>query len=236
MDPNFIPFFQTRIQEPRWSLLTTIWTRLKRLLPASEIELCVLIKASALWKEVGEKVVEVMEEKERWCWYSSGVGIEDRGRRKNVDGKPRAMEDLSVRSNMCCLNKVWMTRCRIPDVDEGNCQSWGWRRSLVKGSKMPAYWCGIMSRQSICFPPFLFLLPRLITSSTLLSSFSISYPIPVHLTLNVRSKLHFHNAAQISIFNLRKLSELYVEEVHPGSDRTSPSVVHYQVPRHKPDF
>ena len=64
----------------------------KLLLQASEIGLSVLSRASAFWKEGKEKVVKVMEERSGGAGTSSGVGIEERGRGKNVDGRPRVMD------------------------------------------------------------------------------------------------------------------------------------------------
>jgi hypothetical protein len=66
----------------------------KLLLQASEIGLSVLSRASAFWKEGKEKVVKVMEERSGGAGTSSGVGIEDRGRGKNVDGRPKWMKEI----------------------------------------------------------------------------------------------------------------------------------------------
>ena len=64
----------------------------KLLSQASEIGLSVLSRASAFWKEGKEKVVKVMEERSSGVGTSSGVGIEESGRWKNVDGKSRVMD------------------------------------------------------------------------------------------------------------------------------------------------
>ena len=66
----------------------------KLLLQASEIGMSVLSRASAFWKEGKEKVVKVMEERSGGAGTSSGVGIEDRGRGKNVDGRPKWMKEI----------------------------------------------------------------------------------------------------------------------------------------------
>ena len=52
---------------------------------ASEIGLSVLTRASAFWKEGKEKVVKVIEERSGGAGTSTGVGIEESGRWKNVD-------------------------------------------------------------------------------------------------------------------------------------------------------
>ena len=64
----------------------------KLLLQASEIGLSVLSRASAFWKEGKEKVVKVMEERSGGAGTSSGVGIEERGMGKNMDGRPRVVD------------------------------------------------------------------------------------------------------------------------------------------------
>ena len=64
----------------------------KLLSQASEIGLSVLSRASAFWKEGKEKVVKVMEERNVGAGTSSGVGIEERGRGKNVDGRSRVID------------------------------------------------------------------------------------------------------------------------------------------------
>ena len=61
----------------------------KLLLQASEIGLSVLSRASAFWKEGKEKVVKVMEER----GGGTGGGYEERGRGKNVEGRPRGGGD-----------------------------------------------------------------------------------------------------------------------------------------------
>ena len=64
----------------------------KLLSQASEIGLSVLSRASAFWKEGKEKVVKVMEERSGSAGTSSGLGIEERGKGKNVDGRPRVSD------------------------------------------------------------------------------------------------------------------------------------------------
>ena len=64
----------------------------KLLSQASEIGLSVLSRASAFWKEGKEKVVKVMEERSVGATTSNGVGIEERGRGKNVDGRSRVID------------------------------------------------------------------------------------------------------------------------------------------------
>ena len=63
----------------------------KLLSQASEIGLSLLSRASAFWKE-GKEKVKVMEDRSGGAGTSSGVGIEEGGRRKNVDGRPRVMD------------------------------------------------------------------------------------------------------------------------------------------------
>jgi hypothetical protein len=64
----------------------------KLLSQASEIGLSVLSRASAFWKEGKEKVVKVMEERSGGAGTSSGVGIEESGSWKKVDGRPRVLD------------------------------------------------------------------------------------------------------------------------------------------------
>ena len=67
----------------------------KLLSQASEIGLSVLSRASAFWKEGKGRVVKVMEERSGSAGStSSGVGIEERGRGKHVDGKPKWMKEI----------------------------------------------------------------------------------------------------------------------------------------------
>ena len=65
----------------------------KLLSQASEIGLSVLSRASAFWKEGKEKVVKVMEERSGGVG-SSGRGLEERGRGKNVDGRPKWIKEV----------------------------------------------------------------------------------------------------------------------------------------------
>ena len=68
----------------------------KLLLQASEIGLSVLSRASAFWKEGKEKVVKVIEERSGGAGTGGGGGFEERGRGKNVDGRPKWMKEVAV--------------------------------------------------------------------------------------------------------------------------------------------
>jgi hypothetical protein len=71
----------------------------KLLSQASEIGLSVLSRASAFWKEGKEKVVKVIEERSGGVGTGGGGGgggFEERGRGKNVDGRPKWMNEVVV--------------------------------------------------------------------------------------------------------------------------------------------